>query len=46
MVDIKNEIWKEISINPNYLVSNYGRVNLKKEWFQLNMDLDLKKNVY
>lgn len=26
MADIKNEIWKEISLNPNYLVSNYGRV--------------------
>lgn len=26
MVDIENEIWKEIADNPNYLVSNYGRV--------------------
>ena len=26
MVDTENEIWKEIADNPNYLVSNYGRV--------------------
>lgn len=26
MVDTENEIWKEIEENPNYLVSNYGRV--------------------
>ena len=26
MVDTKNEIWKEIDLNPNYLVSNYGNV--------------------
>ena len=26
MVDTENEIWKEIAENPNYLVSNYGRV--------------------
>lgn len=30
MVDTKKEIWKEIKINPNYLVSNYGRVKSKK----------------
>ena len=26
MIDTEKEIWKEISINPNYLVSNFGRV--------------------
>lgn len=30
MVDIKNEIWKEIDLNPNYMVSNYGRVKSKE----------------
>ena len=30
MVDTKNEIWKEIAINPNYLVSNLGRVKAKE----------------
>ena len=30
MVDIKNEIWKEISLNTDYLVSNYGRVKSKE----------------
>lgn len=30
MVDTKNEIWKEIEINPNYLVSNLGRVKAKE----------------
>lgn len=30
MVDTKNEIWKEVSINPNYLVSNLGRVKSKE----------------
>lgn len=30
MVDIKNEIWKEISINTNYLVSNFGRIKSKE----------------
>lgn len=29
MVDIKSEIWKEVSINTNYLVSNLGRVKSK-----------------
>ena len=29
MVDTKNEIWKEVSINTNYLVSNLGRVKSK-----------------
>lgn len=28
MVDTKNEIWKEIRLNTNYLVSNLGMVNL------------------
>ena len=26
MVDTKNEIWKEIRLNTNYLVSNLGKV--------------------
>ena len=30
MVDIKNEIWKEISINTDYLVSNFGRIKSKE----------------
>ena len=30
MVDIKNEIWKEVSINTDYLVSNFGRVKSKE----------------
>ena len=29
MVDTKSEIWKEVSINTNYLVSNLGRVKSK-----------------
>ena len=29
MVDTKNEIWKEIRLNTNYLVSNLGRVKSK-----------------
>ena len=29
MVDTKNEIWKEVSINTDYLVSNLGRVKSK-----------------
>lgn len=29
MVDTKNEIWKEVSINTDYLVSNFGRVKSK-----------------
>lgn len=29
MVDTEIEIWKEVSINPNYLVSNLGRVKSK-----------------
>lgn len=29
MVDTKNEVWKEVSINTNYLVSNLGRVKSK-----------------
>lgn len=34
MVDTKNEIWKEIAINPNYLVSNLGRVKAKEKYIQ------------
>lgn len=30
MVDTEREIWKEVSINPNYLVSNFGRVKSKE----------------
>lgn len=30
MVDIKNEIWKEVSVNTDYLVSNFGRVKSKE----------------
>lgn len=30
MVDIKNEIWKKISINTDYLVSNFGRIKSKE----------------
>lgn len=30
MVDTKDEIWKEIDLNPNYLVSNYGNVKSKE----------------
>ena len=29
MVDTKNEIWKEVSMNTDYLVSNLGRVKSK-----------------
>lgn len=29
MVDTENEIWKDIAINPNYMVSNKGRVKSK-----------------
>lgn len=30
MVDTNEEIWKEVTINPNYLVSNFGRVKSKE----------------
>lgn len=30
MVDTKNEIWKEIRLNTNYLVSNLGEVKFIK----------------
>lgn len=43
MVDIKNEIWKEISINPNYLVSNYGRVKSKERMVPTKYGFRLKK---
>lgn len=29
MANIENEIWKEVTVNPNYLVSNLGRVKAK-----------------
>lgn len=29
MVEIENEVWKEIEFNPDYLISNYGRVKSK-----------------
>lgn len=43
MVDIKNEIWKEISLNTNYLVSNYGRVKSKKRLVPCKSGFRLKK---
>lgn len=30
MANIGNEIWKEVTVNPNYLVSNLGRVKAKE----------------
>ena len=32
--DLKNEIWKDIDIDSNYLISNYGRVKSKKRIYK------------
>ena len=43
MADIENEIWKEISVNPNYLVSNLGRVKAKSRLVPCNRGFRKKK---
>ena len=43
MVDTEKEIWKEISINTNYLVSNLGRVKSKERLIPYKNGYRLKK---
>lgn len=45
MVQFTNEIWKEVSINTNYLVSNYGRVRTidHKVWCKKNNSYSIRK---
>lgn|SRR5574344_940948 len=43
MANIENEIWKEVTINPNYLVSNLGRVKSKERKINTKYGFRLKK---
>lgn len=43
MVDTEKEIWKEISINTDYLVSNFGRVKSKARFVTCKNGFRFKK---
>ena len=43
MVDTEKEIWKEVTINSNYLVSNLGRVKSKERLVPCNSGFRRKK---
>lgn len=42
-----NEIWKPISVNPNYLISNYGRVKTIDHpvWSVVNNSFSIRKGI-